>query len=794
MPAKNRKDIILEFLSEHTESALTQNRLDTIGYDASVLSIDLKIERSNISRTLNDLCRDGYLTKIQGRPTLYIARAPLLKYFPNIYIPLIIPKGKSLIDYIDTLSQQEARLIQKTIRSIIGGSPHESLHRTLMNIEETMLYPNNQLLFLISGSRGSGLMHLTRYIVDYGSSIDRFKKNYRLIDINLARYAINTHMFQEDIDTFFEVKNAILVFHETKSISRSHIDYINYKAEAQVHTPACIIFLDTAESLTLLAELPYLQRISLPTLDERTLKEKLEITLSFLQQEADMIHASISITTGVLSCFVMSKYSQNISGLKTQIRRSVTKSYMQAKRRNATILNLDFDSLDDEVLDNIYDVSNRIGQLYSLFDLLESELLIFIPNSQNKNIAKIRNSLLNQQYMIEHTHDSSLISYAKSVIAHVENVEMNTIRSILISDVYNLLYPVLCSTSLADNEKIMYGFFLEISKILENHSDVPDDYLIHETETYPTAASLEISEAIINRIIDSSSYKLKQADIDFIHMYIALAFRLTTHSPVPILILCHGESIAENYAKYISSVNDMHQCYYLNYTLEDQKNSFTHFINRVCEYVRSIDLGRGVVIITDVEPLTSLDNTILTQTHIRTLTLSPISLPLLLNVVEFASSIDYDLDDIKAAFEQKQIAAVADETPETRNNPSYKLIDDIASKILANSLIFLDPQKITTVLFGVLLKILEDLQLNYSDEITIRFLIHSSFMVERSIKGDALKSKRLAEVINKYNKIFHCIDKHFIHVNKVFGIKISQSEISLVTEIFVDYIENRYPN
>ncbi|MCB6567507.1 hypothetical protein LI169_20860, partial [Desulfovibrio desulfuricans] len=67
-----------------------------------------------------------------------------------------------------------------------------------------------------------------------------------------------------------------------------------------------------------------------------------------------------------------------------------------------------------------------------------------------------------------------------------------------------------------------------------------------------------------------------------------------------------------------------------------------------------------------------------------------------------------------------------------------KSLDDVADKILSESLVFLNPKKATMALFRVLMQIYEDLGLNYTDEISIRFIFHSAFMIERVIRREPL--------------------------------------------------------
>ena len=86
------------------------------------------------------------------------------------------------------------------------------------------------------------------------------------------------------------------------------------------------------------------------------------------------------------------------------------------------------------------------------------------------------------------------------------------------------------------------------------------------------------------------------------------------------------------------------------------------------------------------------------------------------------------------------------------------------------------------------MKIYEDLGLNYTDEISIRFIFHSAFMIERVIRRERLIYKNTKSIISTSREVYTSIDRNMELVNDVFGISIPSSEIARLSEIFVDLI------
>ena len=119
---------------------------------------------------------------------------------------------------------------------------------------------------------------------------------------------------------------------------------------------------------------------------------------------------------------------------------------------------------------------------------------------------------------------------------------------------------------------------------------------------------------------------------------------------------------------------------------------------------------------------------------------------------------------------------------------SRTLIDRISRQILQQSLVFLDANKASSSLMVVLLNILKKLKLGYSDEITIRFIIHCAFVIERAIRSDPLPNKKTREIINSHADVYNTISLELNELNNIFNISISKAEIATITQIFLEYM------
>ncbi|MFQ7539304.1 MAG: sugar transporter, partial [Clostridium sp.] len=108
-----KKEEVYQHLVQHTAKHLQQK--GGLGRDALNISIDLQMDRSNVSRLLNQLHHEGRLIKTQGRPTLFFARTPLENEYPDVHVPSIIPKGKSIHSYLKEELEQKNELTQADV-------------------------------------------------------------------------------------------------------------------------------------------------------------------------------------------------------------------------------------------------------------------------------------------------------------------------------------------------------------------------------------------------------------------------------------------------------------------------------------------------------------------------------------------------------------------------------------------------------------------------------------------------------------------------------------------------------
>ena len=268
-------------------------------------------------------------------------------------------------------------------------------------------------------------------------------------------------------------------------------------------------------------------------------------------------------------------------------------------------------------------------------------------------------------------------------------------------------------------------------------------------------------------------------EVDFLCNYLAIANNWANQSKIAIIVIAHGENIAADMVEFVKgSITGEYYIDSINYRKDIQLNDLMEL---ACVKAIGINQGLGVLIITDKEPLLNIGDYVMRKTGIPTKTLSPLSLPLLIDSVKKVMSPGVDLSSLSG----KNTIASITPLPEDERN---KFIDNITERVIAKTLIFLDAKKAVKILSGCLDKELEDLNIPYSDEIAAKYLCHTTNMIERLLRNESWENPRLNKFMRSYPKLMEITDRSLESAANSFSIKIPKNELVYIAEIFLPYI------
>lgn len=792
----SRRSQLLQHIAEITSIAIANKEYTGINTDAFTISLDLNLDRANVSRMLNDLWRENVLIKIQGRPTFYLHRKTLLKRYPNSYIPALIPKNEELAEYLEhplSLSQETS---QEAFTDCIGHSIQESMFPIIEDIKVFLTYPQTLRSIMICGPHKSGKHHLLRCILQYLKIEPEQLLHIDCAAIALGKMTVSDIMQRIDTSLDREKSNIILfenldaLTDNPASITTMETMFRFYQRMAEKNELGLLFLAVTVMKEGLLQVQELFQKVyQLPALDNRTLKEKYEFVLYFMQNEADAVGKTISLSSSILNCFATAGYPGNLQNLIQELRHALSYAYVQSANQQETFISIDYQHLSDELLASIRNVSDVLPIIESITSTLQEKNHFLIPETECIPLQKLLHSCIQEDGILQAlTHrEPKLSEYCKQELRNASKLEINQLYSLSLQKIRDCVLPVMDEHAFSMQRKQLDKLCFRLNNLFS--------VLRHQSYSPAFLPDLTMQDTAIHSLCEDICHALEQTfdiklpEMERLFMYCYLLFSRDYHKKrsISVLVACQGEGIAEKYATHVNTMKYQVKCHYIDETGSTSSRNLTTFLSTVVDKVREIDEGSGVVIITDFNPLLDFDSSVRCSTDIETVTLSPTSLPLLIQVMNMVNNPSMHLEDIRT-YDYGTTLQIPQSDPAGYGAEIQKTLDDVADKILSESLVFLNPKKATMALFRVLMQIYEDLGLNYTNEISIRFIFHSAFMIERVIRKEPLIYKNTNSIISSHREVYTAIDRNMELVNDVFGISIPSSEIARLSEIFVDLI------
>lgn len=776
----SRTNDILNLITSYTANGITAHTYDFTACNAHDISLILKIDRTNVSRVLNQLHRDNRLIKLQGRPTLYLD-ASVLHSFSTETIPYVLPTGKDIRDYLQketTIKTKTPPLPQPTL-SYTGIQQNEALFPIYKELLSILYYPDTFITIALEAPKGEGKQQFLQFFAEKAKELHLLPNDCTILihnydsetDIKSIRSVLNStsgnifFILSVNNDTLQPLAN---IQKELKELTKKN----------RTVCILCYLFSSTSEKQKDFIRFQANYSLTFPLYHQRTLKERLELIFQQIQIQSDLLNETICLHKNVLTCMALADQEYTTYDLLQEVRRSIVRAHYSFREKKANIIDIAFEHLSDSLLNRISDVSSRFAELHSILDTFDSDILYFISHTPCRFYNTLHAMELNEQHLLKQKNNEQIISICNAMLKKTEKIEINTIRSIFVKELYDMIFPLLSTTPLKQNESMIFVLFEYLQNLIGELKTDTYRCAFTETNGAGTKRTDQLSENIAQIIENRLQVILPKAEQTLISTYLQLAIQ-KLEAKTPILFLCHGEDIATNYEKYIRSANLYDSCYSINYSEAWRRKEYHHFLDYVCDFIQQIDHHEYVIIFSDITPLTEIGEQINTRLHIRTKTYAPISLPLILNTISSHSS---EVDNAN------KFTQAPDFPSASLSENSRLLINRISSQILQQSLVFLDATKASSSLMVVLLNILKELKINYSDEITIRFIIHGAFVIERAIRNDPLPNKKTREIINMHNQVFHTISRELNELNNVFNICIAKTEIATITQIFLEYM------
>ena len=668
MSKKSNEELILEVITETCKRQ--KNKGYEIGCTTNYIADKLDMQRANVSSILNKLYKEEKIVKTKGKPVIYLVESEIEK--------------------------AEKRELQESfgLDFLIGSS--ESLLKPIQQAKAAILYPPKGLHTLLLGATGVGKTMFAELMYKFAIDNDVLMENSPFVSFNCADYSNNHQLLlaqlfgakkgsytgaNEDKEGLVQKANKGILFldevHRLPPEGQEMFFYLmdkgQYKplGETGEYNKADVIIIcattenkDSSLLSTFTRRIPMV--ISLPSLRDRTMKERFSLLSDFFKIEASKTSKDIKVTSEVIKNLMLYNCVGNIGQLKNDIQLVCANAFLKCVVNGSDYINVDIDELPEYIKKGIINYKLHKKEL----DEIISDSFMFhftIEGSKNKreeeesSIANTfydsleeRISTLKARGLTE--DDINLIMsmdiekyFKKFIYKFNENINKEELSKVVDEKVIELVEDFLNHAGKELKkvfpQKIFYGLCLHVgssverirlSKFVENHK------IKEIIEKYPKEFS--VANYLADALEKEYSILVPKDEIGFITMFITDEFvsQKENNDAVVILIAMHGNSTASSMADVVNKLIGEENTFGFDMHLE--KSTKTAY-EELKEYIPSINKGGGVLMLADMGSLSMFGELISQETGVKIKSIDMVTTLIALEASRKAA-MGTDIDDI----------------------------------------------------------------------------------------------------------------------------------------------------
>lgn len=829
-----RKDSIFAFLCEQTESFISGEYCLSI--DATSIADELKLARYNVSRDLNKLAEEGQVLKFSGRPVCFLAKE-------------LIERCVGKKDEIGTgMTLEEMRkLLNKYSSDHLNDYPfteligyNGSLENAIRQAKAALLYPPFGLHSILTGPSGSGKTTFARFMYQYAKHAGKLQIDAPYVIFNCADYSNNQHLLLDhlfghvkhaftgadsDKDGLISAANNGILFldeihrlpPEGQEMLFSIMDRGEYYRLGESSNPRkvrVLIIGATTEEFegniltTFLRRIPL--KISMPSVKERGLAEKIKLIYFCFKQEAQKIERKLQVNEDVIRFFIQYNPVGNIGQMKNDIQLLCANALVDSISINSELIQVKLSHLSTYLIDQFYYAhsSETNSELREKLKFLQIDEFIFAPEEESGDdpflLVDEEESVSYEVLETYHKYldGKSSLSPLKSIIhgkarelAEKQGNQQQAIFKIVSRKNYEVTVNILKSIAsreryhLEESNIKSLALHLDtlIEKITEGYSFRDNSFLEHKQ---PNELAMEkeigVAEQICREISNQLEVQLPESEKYFISLYLKAMNEKYTEKKIGVLILMHGTSAATDLANTANQLLNVDHAVGLNMPLSQ---SVGDTLEKATELIKQVDQGKGVVILSDMGSLNMFGDIITKKTGIPTKTIKMVTTPMVIEATRKSLLPKMSITELSEDIVEQSAYignSVEDFQEKTMEEKGTMFTDDRRSKIiciLEESLIFLDGTTIYDLLEVEAKKIAKVFQIKHFEDFWIKFLFHTSNMIERAIRKEQFLREDIDVILESNRELYQYLKDLLMPLENRYAIIVEDSEISYLMEL-----------
>ena len=654
----------------------------------------------------NERISERELTKEVNRRGFDISRHTVRQYTKELksYEREQLDEENSLMK-VSTQGKEFEPSNKSSFKNIIGAEG--SLKPYIQLAKAAMLYPPHGLHTLILGATGVGKSELALAMYEFSRQSKKIKGDAQFIIFNCADYADNPQLLMAQL--FGYVKGAftgaevdkeglvekadggLLFLDEVHRLPPEGQELLFYlidkgkyrrlgetEAERRVQVTILAATTENPDSMLLTTfrrRIP--MTIELPLLDKRPLRERLEIIKAFIRKEASRTHNAINVSKDSLKALLLYDCRGNVGQLRSDIQVSCARSFLNHVVNKTKIMEITIDELPSYAKKGLLKMRNNRSEIEKL--AIESDIMIYPDNKLDKVVANediyifpnevyryieerynyLQNQDMNQElinYIIGSEMEERLEKLIKKVEDNIRPIEKKDLIKIVGIEVVNAVEKIIKIAKWKlglDAEKLYYVLAVHLSTTIER---LKKGKMIRNPQLNKIKAEygmeFKIAMEMMEILQKELNIQLPEDEAGFITMYLRMMTKereTEVEGRVGIVVISHG-TVANGMADVANRLLGVAHAKSVEMCLDESPEMA---LERAIDVVKSVDEGKGVLLLVDMGSLITFGELITEETGIKTRSLNRTDTMMVIEAVRRSILPDADLDEIADTLEEK---------------------------------------------------------------------------------------------------------------------------------------------
>lgn len=607
------KDTVLEYML--TQS---QNHSNEIQFTTQELSEALQMQRSNLSKLLNELVKEQRIKKTNSRP---------------VYYSIVTNEDSSCFNRMIGFKSSLKQVVQLT--------------------KAALLYPGNPLPILITGPDGSGKSLLASLVYEFAKESKVLAQDAPFVKIN-CRYLeqeteerIKEVFFSGEDGAIHRAQNGVLFVDHINCLCHDVQNILLKQAEqAQASSGHNVLIYSVDDSVNPSQLNLYTSKFSIivdmPPLSKRSMEERFDMVQLFFQNEAQHMHKEIKINSELLRCLLLYPCQSNVKQLHKDIQLACANGYAR-----------NFDTHIDQMEIMIHDFPNYVRKGFLYYRKYRTQLETLVPDNYQyifsaettntcENASTVQKNARDNFYdMINHRieelkergmdeedittiiqsdHDYSLYKTNHSMLKKEINKESlsKIVDQKIIQSVDRFLKEASVRFNRVYSDSVFYAICLHLSSMLERQNKsqkISNEQIVsivkecNDEYIFCTKFANELEKEY------QLPFPIPIDEIVFLTRFISdnPMSEVTQSKPV-VLVAMHGNSTASSIVEVANALVQDDNLYSFDLQLDiDMQQIYEKFKQTILE----INQGKGVLMLYDMGSLQSMAGMVTTETGIE---------------------------------------------------------------------------------------------------------------------------------------------------------------------------------